>query len=252
MAPTIFIVPGIYEGTEAFEPLVKALKNLGHDKTVVSGLRSTGTSSKPGPGIKARDDVESIAKDMARAVEDAGDDGVVGLFHSAGGWIGSAATKGLTAQERKAAGQTGGVKKILFLASALFGGGNSNSSGSDTNSKGPILMPFMEKNEEKGIQSCKTPEHFLFHDLPPQEAASWTAKIKHQPLYYFDDYTPHQGWEGVPNVWFITEKDRMLPVPVQVKCAEKAQGKQVRLDVGHVPMLSMTDEFAKLVLENIN
>jgi hypothetical protein len=44
----------------------------------------------------------------------------------------------------------------------------------------------------------------------------------------------------------------MLPVPVQVKCAEKAQGKQVRLDVGHVPMLSMTDEFAKLVLENIN
>jgi hypothetical protein len=152
MAPTIFIVPGIYEGTEAFEPLVKALKNLGHDKTVKSGLRSTGTSSKPGPGIKARDDVESIAKDMARAVEDAGDDGVVGLFHSAGGWIGSAATKGLTAQERKAAGQTGGVKKILFLASALFGGGNSNSSGSDTNSKGPILMPFMEKNVS--IQAC--------------------------------------------------------------------------------------------------
>lgn len=106
--------------------------------------------------------------------------------------------------------------------------------------------------EEEETQSCKTPEHFLFHDLPPEEAASWASKLRHQPLYYIDDYVPHQGWEGVQNVWFVTEKDRMLPVANQVKSAEKANGKIVRLDAGHAPMLSMTDEFAKLVLDNLS
>lgn len=160
MAPTIFIVPGIYEGTEAFEPLIKALKNLGHDQIVTSRLRSTGTSSKSSPSVKARDDVAYIAEDMARAVENAGDEGVVCLLHSAGGWIGCSAMKDLTVQERKAAGKIGGVRKILFLATALMpGGGNSN--GSTERSRGPLVLPFMEANV-----SCQVP--------------LWALKLEHR------------------------------------------------------------------------
>jgi hypothetical protein len=102
---------------------------------VTSHLRSTGTSSIPPPGITAKDDIAFIADDLAQVVEEAGDEGVVGLFHSAGGWIGSSALKGLTVQQRKAVGKPGGVRKILFLASALLLGG-----------AGGGLAAFMEAN----------------------------------------------------------------------------------------------------------
>lgn len=62
---------------------------------------------------------------------------------------------------------------------------------------------------------------------------------------------PYEGWVEIPNVWFITEKDRMVPVGLQEASAKKAEGRVVRIGSGHAPMLSMPGELAKLVLDNL-
>ena len=119
MAPTIFIVPGIYEGPTVFEPLKSVLEGYGY-AVHVTHLPSTGTTSPGNPSIA--DDVASIAADLASVVSRAGADGVLVVCHSAGGFLGSSAMRGLTAEARRAeggAGGAGGVAKMVFLAAGI-------------------------------------------------------------------------------------------------------------------------------------
>jgi len=121
MAPTIFIVPGIYEGPESFSPLVAALHARGIDKVVTTSLRSTDCAPQAdGPQPTMDDDIAGIAADFRRVVDDAGPDGVLAVMHSAGGFLGSAAMEGLTAPARAKEGKEGGVKRIVFLCAALL------------------------------------------------------------------------------------------------------------------------------------
>lgn len=119
MAPTIFIVPGLYEGPASFAPLVDALRGVDLTKVHVTTLPSTGATSGPGGTISMDDDAAAIAADMATIVEEAGTEGVVAVLHSAGGFLGSGAMRGLAASTREAAGKTGGVRAIVFLAAGL-------------------------------------------------------------------------------------------------------------------------------------
>ena len=118
-SPSLLIVPGIYEGTEVFEPIIKRLQELGHVNVSTAALRSTGTDSHRKPIITMDDDIASIASDLKRVVEDAGASGVVLLLHSAGGYLGSAAMKGLSVSARKAANMEGGIRKIVFLSAGI-------------------------------------------------------------------------------------------------------------------------------------
>jgi hypothetical protein len=61
MAPTIFVVPGIYEGPSVFNPLKEKLEAKGY-KVHVTRLLSTGTTS---PGNKSMlDDAAFIGKEL--------------------------------------------------------------------------------------------------------------------------------------------------------------------------------------------
>ena len=122
MAPTIFIVPGIYEGPTVFEPLRSVLEGYGY-AVHLTRLPSTGTASPGNPTMD--DDVAAIAADLAAVVARAGAHGVVVVCHSAGGFLGSAAMRGLTAGPRRAGGKEGGggggggVIKMVFLAAGI-------------------------------------------------------------------------------------------------------------------------------------
>lgn len=126
MAPWLFIVPGLYEGPEAFEPLARALRAAGHRNEVrTARLASTGCDPGEKPLPTMDDDVAAVARDLAGAVEAAGPDGVVALLHSAAGFLGGAAMEGLTAPARRRAGLEGGggggggVVQIVFLAAGV-------------------------------------------------------------------------------------------------------------------------------------
>jgi pimeloyl-ACP methyl ester carboxylesterase len=65
------------------------------------------------------DDIAGIRQDLVPVVEEAGEDGVIAVMHSAGGFIGSAALKDLTHKARDANGKPGGVRKIIFITAGV-------------------------------------------------------------------------------------------------------------------------------------
>ena len=115
MAPTIFIVPGFWEGPESFSDVSSQLSSAGHDVHVVK-LPSTGTKSPGNPSMD--DDIAAVRQDLQKLVEKEGD--IVLLLHSAGGFLGSNAMEGFSAKARKEKGLKGGVNGIVFLSGAVF------------------------------------------------------------------------------------------------------------------------------------
>jgi pimeloyl-ACP methyl ester carboxylesterase len=116
MAPTLFLVPGLWEGPGAYAPLQAWLEQSGF-KVVVTSLLSTGTKYPGNPTMEQ--DIASIHADLEKTVDAAGSEGVVAVLHSAGGFIGSNAIEGLTIEARKAQQKTGGVRKIVFIAAGI-------------------------------------------------------------------------------------------------------------------------------------
>ncbi|KAF4443033.1 paf acetylhydrolase family [Fusarium acutatum] len=116
MAPTIFVVPGFYEGPMVFQPLANNFNERGF-KTVITTISSTGKTPTDSPTMD--DDIANIAKDFVPVVDEAGEEGVIAVMHSAGGFIGSGALKGLAFKARQDAGKAGGVKKIVFIAAGV-------------------------------------------------------------------------------------------------------------------------------------
>lgn len=84
---------------------------------MITTISSTGKTHPDSPNMD--DDIANIAKDLAPVVEEAGDEGVVAVMHSAGGFIGSGALKGLNSQARQDSGKAGGVKKIIFITAGV-------------------------------------------------------------------------------------------------------------------------------------
>ena len=115
MAPTILLVPGFWEGPEAFEALSSQLSSSGYTVGIAQ-LLSTGTVSPGNPSMS--DDIAGVRKQIEVIVEKNED--VVLVLHSAGGFIGSNAMEGLSAKTRKEKGQQGGVKGIVFISGAVF------------------------------------------------------------------------------------------------------------------------------------
>ncbi|KAL8992608.1 MAG: hypothetical protein Q9169_006973, partial [Polycauliona sp. 2 TL-2023] len=66
-----------------------------------------------------KDDIASIRAAIAPLVEHEEKD-VLLVLHSAGAFLGSMAIEGLGVKERKEKGKNGGVKKIVFLAGAVW------------------------------------------------------------------------------------------------------------------------------------
>ncbi|KAF4944818.1 hypothetical protein FGADI_12413 [Fusarium gaditjirri] len=77
-------------------------------------------TGKTPPGSPTIDnDIANVAKDLGPVVEESGDEGVVTVMYSAGGFIGSGALEGLSSKARKDAGMTGGAKKIAFITAGI-------------------------------------------------------------------------------------------------------------------------------------
>lgn len=115
MAPTIFFVPGLWEGPSVFDRVSSLLSKDGI-KSEFATLRSTGTTSPGNPSM--HDDILGIRADLEPIVS-RGDD-VVLVLHSAAGFLGSAACEGLVAKHRRKRGEKGGVVGIVFTTAGIL------------------------------------------------------------------------------------------------------------------------------------
>ena len=113
--PVIAFIPGFWEGPTVYSQVKSKLEaQYGYTTTIIP-LASTGTEP---PNTKTfADDVETIHNSLENLVRDGKD--VVLVMHSAGGFIGSQAVQGLDAKGRKMKELSGGVSRLVFLASGL-------------------------------------------------------------------------------------------------------------------------------------
>ena len=145
--PQILLIPGFWEGTSVFDPVITSLQAHGYTARAIS-LSSTGHASPNNPSMK--DDVASIRSAIAQTVEQDERD-VILVLHSAGAFLGCMAIEGLSIKERSGQEKQGGVRKIVFLSGAVWEEGFQH---------GPL--PFFD------YQVCAMPSgpHISF-DRPP-------------------------------------------------------------------------------------
>ncbi|KAH8676143.1 Alpha/beta hydrolase fold-1 [Xylariales sp. PMI_506] len=235
MAPTIFIVPGLWEGSAAFAPLEDSLRGR-QLKTFTTSLKSTGTKTPGNPTLA--DDVAAIRADLERVVEEAGEEGVVAVCHSAGGYLGPSAMKGLVAPDRKEQGQPGGVSKIVFLAGGIAPEGHSQFAG-----------PFMTEDGDGTARPIDS-KNDLFHDLTPEAVEEWNSKVQtHPEMDSWQSPLVYCGWRHIPSVYIVCELDRLLPTQLQEQMAGLVGSQVVKIKAGHMAQLSATEEVAKIIQE---
>lgn len=114
--PVLVFVPGFWEGVSVFDFIRNELENAHGYNTVAISLASTGTASPGNPGLK--DDVRGIRSAIEPLVQDGKE--LLLVLHSAGGFLGAEAIKGLSVKERAEEGKNGGVKMIVFLAAGVW------------------------------------------------------------------------------------------------------------------------------------
>ena len=113
--PAVVFVPGFWEGPEVFSSVQEALGSYGYE-TLAVALPSTGTSSPNNPSM--HDDIQAIRANIEPQIEEGNE--LLLAMHSAGGFLGSNATEGLSTKERTAAGKKGGVQKLVFLTGGVL------------------------------------------------------------------------------------------------------------------------------------
>ena len=115
MKPTIVFIPGLWEGPTVFAQVGTTLEALGYP-TIITSLPSTGTTSPGNPTM--RDDEQAIRYIIKRLVVDE-QKTVIMVCHSAGGFLGAGAIRGLGLKYNLGKGDKGGVARIVFLAAGL-------------------------------------------------------------------------------------------------------------------------------------
>lgn len=112
--PSICIIHGAWHHPAYYQLLVDAFQNLGHE-TICPRLPSCteGVSFEN----SLAEDVNCIRRNVTGLI-DAGKEVVV-VMHSYGGVVGTEALHGLGLENRKTAGNAGGVKRMIFLTAFI-------------------------------------------------------------------------------------------------------------------------------------
>lgn len=90
----------------------------------------------------------------------------------------------------------------------------------------------------------------MFNDLDDDDAQPWLDQMEPFPsplLYQTNPDLPHEGFLDTRCFYLITEKDLIFPVPLQEMFAESANAEVVRIDTGHMPMISQPDKVVEYI-----
>ncbi|KAL8702624.1 MAG: hypothetical protein Q9201_004202 [Fulgogasparrea decipioides] len=228
--PHILLIPGFWEGPSVYDAVLSSLQAHNYSAQTIP-LASTGRPSPNNPSMK--DDVAFIRSVIAPVVEQEEKD-VLLVLHSAAAFLGSMAIEGLDLKERAAMGKKGGVKKIVFLAGAVWPEGFKH---------GPLPFFDYQGNE----MWCQDPAALLFNDLDPSTASSWVSRLRCQPSAGWDDVVDYIGWKNVPSVYLLCERDAVLNPEMQKQMAEMAGSRVERCSAGHCCMIGQPDRVVEVV-----
>jgi pimeloyl-ACP methyl ester carboxylesterase len=134
--PAIVIVPGSFSPASFYADVVDALGSYGYE-VIVETLLSSARSPLRGEKAATMQEDADLFHDIVERLADQGKD-VVLVTHSYGGIVGTECSKGLSKEERKALGKTGGISRFVYVTSVVPTPGNSLK-----DLMGDLLPPFL-------------------------------------------------------------------------------------------------------------
>lgn len=192
-----------------------------------------------------RDDADVVEAAIRKLVEE-DNQTVIVVMHSYGGLVGGEAiSEELTLQTRQARGLRGGVARLFYCAAFVMPKGQSIAS---------AVGDSPDHDTWDGRFQMRDPGATMYHDLPADEAAYWTARVVPQSSAVMGTVIERCAYTfNVPSTYVVCTGDRALPPQVQEMFAQLAGADTVvvrKLEgVGHSPMLSKPEEVLALIEE---
>ncbi|KAJ8123090.1 hypothetical protein ONZ43_g874 [Nemania bipapillata] len=237
--PTILLIQGSFQLPEVYGKLVTALEAKGYP--VVHPVLPT-LSGQDKPDFASKDlstDATAVQTELKRLVEHERRHVVV-LMHSYGGLVGSEATLDeFTRASRAALSLPGGVIHMFYFAAFILAEGQT------------VLSAFGESpnNDIKpdGRFTMKNSAQVIYSDLPAEEAKYWESKIIDQSYAVQTTKLTRGPQKKCPSTYVLCKNDQGPPPQFQEMWAEAAGSKLIKIDSGHSPMLSRTEELVGLI-----
>lgn len=245
LVPSAFCLPVL------FGPLAQRLQALGHTAHAIS-LPSIGrTLSDGGQGEATAYDDSAYVNEIATQYCDAGHD-VILVGNSYGGFVITMAPEGLSRSERTAAGKTGAVIGLVYLASLLAPAGITSSQLLES-----LVPPGVHAAPEEGYLEPLPAEmigNCWLNGISEEEQKSYggmtdvmSARPMHTPMRYL-------GYEHFPTTMVIPESDLTVPPEMQHESASVAMEKGIKVKKivvpgSHVVMISSEDEVVEILTD---
>ncbi|KAK7728478.1 hypothetical protein SLS57_002366 [Botryosphaeria dothidea] len=228
--PTILLVPGAWQPSDAFDPLRQLLTRKGYESVAVDHPSVGGE-----PADQTLDtDVSSLRNTLSRLIDDQSKEVVV-LLHSYGGVVGSCASQGFGFKQRASERKKGGILEIIYLSAFALPKGKSL-----LDMLGGQPLPWMRIEGPKVFVDL--PPATGFPDLPPAEQEKWTARLTHTSAAVFSGPSTYEPWHDIPCMYFICDGDTILIPPIQEAMAASL-GTTIRRNSGaHSAFLSVPDQ----------
>ncbi|EMF13551.1 alpha/beta-hydrolase [Sphaerulina musiva SO2202] len=237
---TILFVPGAWHIPSVFQPVVQQLEAAGYKTDLVS-LPSIG----PKEHLKNfNPDVDEIRKHI-EASANAGQNVVV-VAHSYGSIPASEAIKGLDLKSRKAAGQSGGVTHLFFLAAFIIPEGQTLISAFGGND-----LPWFNINEARTEVNPDRPAEIFYNDMPEADQQAAIANLLPFSYQVFHSPLTYAAWRDVPSTYLYCKQDAAIPLQIQeLMVTGTAQGVPIKtetVDTGHSPFMTKPAEVAEAI-----
>ncbi|KAI4152930.1 MAG: hypothetical protein LQ340_002618 [Diploschistes diacapsis] len=205
--PVLALVPGAFHSPVHYAKLIQLLEEAGYE-TATRQNASTGSTDATTADVHA--DVEAIREMVLLPQLNAGK-GIVLVVHSYGGCPAGAAAEGLSKAKRSAAGQSGGIIGIIFIAAFIAQEGESLIS----KLPGQVLEPWHKldvrgtlvkyscalqstliwSQEASGQLSVIDPKTILYADVKAPADQTAISQLKNQSLISFKTSASTPAWK---------------------------------------------------------
>ncbi|KAG8527654.1 uncharacterized protein KY384_007807 [Bacidia gigantensis] len=206
--PSIVLIPGAWIQDIHMQPLAAALGAKGYE--VISRTLPSFNSNNPEADTVSTD-AEYIRNSALLPEINAGKDVVI-VVHSYAGFPGPAAASGLAKTERQAAGQSGGVIGLIFMAAFVPKQGVTLATLS-----GPL--PWLVSFPDTHQSAVSDPNKIFMNDMPEEVASCWAELFGRESDSAFNTPNPEATWENRAyhkrRVYLRTLLDQALPPEAQ-------------------------------------
>lgn len=243
--PTIALVPGSFSTTAAYDKLIEQLSKHGYPILRI-GLKSVG-GIVPATSL---DDAAHIQSTLLPLVENGKE--IVVIMHSYGGIPGTDGTKGLAKVDQTAAGKTGGVIALVYVAALMIQQGASLASTRGESGPLPDWVTFdgtfMSLDNKIAVRDTLS-------DLPEEEAEKWAHIFGKHSAASFGTELQYPAYQYIPSWYIMTENDKIVEPELQQRMVDRAKEdndtpiKVVKLASGHAPIISQTEKVVEVIRE---